>query len=127
MKAVNIEWDIDDNDVLLPAEVDIPEYITDEDEISDYLSDLTGYCHKGFELVESHRFEGVNKYKKECEMMIGSRVKIVDNGTTRYGTVVDFLSKENTKKCMMFGQLIRARMDDTGADEEFQFNWELED
>lgn len=62
----------------------------------------------------------------EYEMMIGSKVKIVDNGTVRYGTVVDFLSKEDTEKCMMFGQLIKVRMDDTGVDEESQFNWELE-
>lgn len=52
MKAVNIEWDIDfGDDVELPNEIDIPGYIVDEDEISDYLSDLTGYCHRGFELV----------------------------------------------------------------------------
>ena len=51
MRAVNIEWDVDfGDDVSLPNEIDIPEYIIDEDEISDYLSDLTGYCHKGFEL-----------------------------------------------------------------------------
>ena len=53
MKAVNIEWDIDveDGDVLLPDKIDIPKHIVDEDEISDYISDLTGFCHKGFELV----------------------------------------------------------------------------
>ncbi len=51
MKAVNIEWDIDIGDnAVLPKEIDIPEVIVDEDEISDYISDLTGYCHKGFEI-----------------------------------------------------------------------------
>ena len=29
-----------------------PYYLTDEDEISDYLSDLTGFCHEGFNLIE---------------------------------------------------------------------------
>lgn len=60
MKAINIKWDIDkdenDNiDVLqmLPEEMEIPKYITDEEEISDWLSDETGFCHNGFELVES--------------------------------------------------------------------------
>lgn len=52
MKAVNIIWDVDSKDDLefLPQEINIPDGMTDEDEISDYLSDTTGYCHKGFEL-----------------------------------------------------------------------------
>lgn len=36
----------------LPTEMKIPEDITDEEEISDYLSDETGFCHYGFELVD---------------------------------------------------------------------------
>ena len=53
MKAFDIQWDLDEEDagVQLPSEVDIPEEMTDEDEISDYLSDLTGFCHKGFRLA----------------------------------------------------------------------------
>lgn len=51
MKAFNIIWDVDPGDhTALPTEIDIPDDITDEDEISDYLSDVTGYCHKGFRL-----------------------------------------------------------------------------
>lgn len=52
MKAVNIQWDIDGADIVLPTELDVPSEITDEEEISDYLSDQTGFCHKGFELIE---------------------------------------------------------------------------
>lgn len=55
MKAINILWDVDDNEkelVSLPDEIDIPEGMTDEDEISDYLSDETGFCHKGFDLID---------------------------------------------------------------------------
>lgn len=54
MKAINIQWDVDDPKDLetLPKEMEIPEGMTDEDEISDYLSDETGFCHYGFELVE---------------------------------------------------------------------------
>lgn len=50
MKAVGIIWDVDyEEDLeLLPKEIEIPDLMTDEDEISDYLSDTTGYCHKGF-------------------------------------------------------------------------------
>lgn len=54
MKAINIKWDTDGNiEVLnnLPTEMEIPEDMTDEDEISDYLSNTTGFCHYGFELV----------------------------------------------------------------------------
>lgn len=64
MKAINIEWDVTDgiedmtqeeiNEVLesLPTEVEFPEGMTDEEEICEYLSDVTGFCHEGFELNE---------------------------------------------------------------------------
>jgi len=56
MKAVNIEWDVDDEKDLetLPEEIIIPPDLENEDidVISDYLSDVTGFCHKGFLLVK---------------------------------------------------------------------------
>jgi hypothetical protein len=60
MRAVNIDWDVSDyegkerEEVLseLPEEIEIPDDMADEDEISDYLSDSTGFCHYGFELEE---------------------------------------------------------------------------
>ena len=54
MKAVNIQWDTDGDKTIaaqLPAEVDIPDGITGEDAVSDYISETTGYCHTGFELA----------------------------------------------------------------------------
>ena len=61
MKAVKIRWDIDyDDNGNLPTEIEIPENVvkeaTDEDRIddeviSDYITNLTGYCHQGFEIV----------------------------------------------------------------------------
>lgn len=51
MKATNIIWDTDGEDVALPTEIEIPNGMTDEDEISDYITDETGFCHCGFELV----------------------------------------------------------------------------
>lgn len=62
MKAVNIKWDTDgDLELLqeLPKEIEIPECLIDEDtdkdeyeeEISDYISDVAGFCHYGFELI----------------------------------------------------------------------------
>lgn len=54
MKATNIKWavDHDEDKVMLPTEIEIPTGIEDEDEISDYLSDITGFCHEGYTLVE---------------------------------------------------------------------------
>lgn len=54
MKATNIIWDVDYEEDLenLPTEIEIPEGMTDEDEISDYISDETGFCHKGFVLED---------------------------------------------------------------------------
>ena len=48
-KAINILWDVDNKRDLkfLPKEIDIPDDLED-DEISDYISDVTGFCHKGF-------------------------------------------------------------------------------
>lgn len=51
LKATNILWDTDyDDDGELPTEIDLPEGMTNEDEISDYLSEVTGYCHQGYVL-----------------------------------------------------------------------------
>ena len=54
LRATNIIWDVDDAEDLkcLPEFIDTPIDITDEDEISDYLSDTTGFCHKGFCIEE---------------------------------------------------------------------------
>lgn len=54
MKAINIKWDTDGEEVNLPNEIEIPDWVDkeDDDEISDYLSDTTGFCHFGFELVD---------------------------------------------------------------------------
>lgn len=53
MKAIHIQWDVDEVEDLeyLPAEVEISNDI-DGDEIGDYLSDFTGFCHKGFLITD---------------------------------------------------------------------------
>lgn len=56
MKAINIEWDVDPEDylygdILLPNEIDLPDDMTDIDDILDYISDVTGLCHRGFQLM----------------------------------------------------------------------------
>lgn len=54
MKAINILWDTDGEEVNLPNEIEIPDWVDKEDDgaISDYLSDETGFCHFGFELAD---------------------------------------------------------------------------
>lgn len=51
--AVNIEWDTDGEDVFLPIEMMLPYWMnenTDREEISDWITEQTGYCHFGFRL-----------------------------------------------------------------------------
>lgn len=52
LKATHILWDVDHKSDLkrLPKEIDIPAGMSDDEEISDYLSDVTGFCHRGFML-----------------------------------------------------------------------------
>lgn len=53
MKATNIIWDVDypEDLKMLPTEIEIPDYI-EEDDVPDYISDLTGFCHKGYVMEE---------------------------------------------------------------------------
>ena len=52
--VTNIEYDTDNKRVKLPKsiKVTVPKYITERDDIevfiSDEISNITGYCHKGF-------------------------------------------------------------------------------
>ena len=54
MKATNIEWDVDELEDLeyLPTKIEIPDGMTDEEEISNYISDETGFCHNGYVLED---------------------------------------------------------------------------
>lgn len=51
--AVNIKWDADGEDISLPNRIAIPDALEDEDEISNYISDFTGFCHFGFDIIEA--------------------------------------------------------------------------
>lgn len=51
--AENIKWDIDDEENLLflPTTIEIPdEFEGGENEISDYITNKYGFCHKGYDL-----------------------------------------------------------------------------
>lgn len=52
MKATNIVWDTKLYIDILPTEIEIPEEMTDADEISDFISDMVGYRNLGFDLKE---------------------------------------------------------------------------
>ena len=56
MKAINIKWDVDydGDEKLLPTEIKIPKGMEYLDDITDYLSDVTGFCHEGYELVDDN-------------------------------------------------------------------------
>ncbi len=71
--AKNIQWDIDieeeayeemKKEIGLPDEIEIPEGMTDIDDIEDYISDVIGYCHSGFELIKIPEKCSMNKLEK---------------------------------------------------------------
>ena len=71
MKAINIIWDVDFVEELedLPTEIEIPEGMVDEEEISDYVTDVTGFCHNGFELIEEYYYDVVASiYSDTCRI-----------------------------------------------------------
>lgn len=106
MKAVGIEWDFDDGDKTdLPTEIDIPEGMTDEDEISDYLSDVTGFCHKGFSLRRDFSdvkpgdkiicFDEYSHDYEEREFLVESVEIDKEEGVVAYGKDLDYHEDES--------------------------------
>lgn len=57
MKATNIKWDVDSakDRQFLPKTLEIPKNLDNLDDISDYLSDETGFCHDGFDIKSSFK------------------------------------------------------------------------
>ena len=70
MKEVEIKWDVDNEEDLefLPTEIEIPDGMNDEDEISDYLSDFSGFCHKGFKLEHEKQKKGKRKWENKLSL-----------------------------------------------------------
>ena len=82
--AYNIKWDTDGDMKLfktLPQEIEIPEEVWEDyddgndDAISDYVSDVTGFCHYGFEIR-------TKKIKEEIDMTNTSIYDIMVLGGT---------------------------------------------
>ena len=67
-KATHIQWDVDDLEdlELLPTEIDIPDDMTDMEEISDYITDQTGFCHNGLSLVAFLKSAAMQPSMRKC-------------------------------------------------------------
>ena len=55
MRAINIVWDTDNEDVDLPTEMNFPDELFNggyDDDVADYLSEQTGWCVESFDIVE---------------------------------------------------------------------------
>lgn len=95
--AYKIKWDTDGAKVDLPKRVEIPPNITDPDEISDYLSNLTGFCHNGFMLRDVQDMEREKKkhanprvdryYDLTCDSCARSRSSDFEKGMETDGKV----------------------------------------
>ena len=56
--AINIQWDTDGDEEIfksLPQKVKIPQGMTDDEEISDYLTDTVEFCHYGFSIIKGEK------------------------------------------------------------------------
>lgn len=86
MKAINIKWVTDGEDVSLPDSINISLPMTfesfDEDKVFDFLSDTTGFLHEDFELVQEYI---LSADKEELEELVkhlfmnGYKSKIENN------------------------------------------------
>ena len=83
-KAINIIWDVDEKEDLktLPTEMLIPDKL-EEDEIPDYLSDQTGFCHKGYVLEEEDQLKVLISIKKKWVDKILSGEKTIEIRKTK--------------------------------------------
>lgn len=120
MKATNIQWDVDDPKDLesLPAEIELPEELglEDDDAVSDYITDLTGFCHRGFQLEdndpathdpeaymhakhcpETRRKLSLDASLDELDLSARSYNLLWRNGKTTIGAVSDMTKEELLK------------------------------
>lgn len=89
--AHDIRWDTDGDMKLfksLPQEIEIPDWVWEEyedgydDAISEYVSDVTGFCHYGFEV----RTENIKEEKIMTNIIIYDRIEIGDTFHNSNGT-----------------------------------------
>ena len=105
--ATNIIWDTDDSEITLPTEIIIPVDMDDEEDISNYLSFVTGFCHKGYNIINIFRIsislscfipefimEIPVPYNQDPEEYINQFLDNILNNDLRYNVEWDFLSTE---------------------------------
>ena len=122
MKAINIKWDTDGNKRILqdlPTEIIIPDHLeklyeSDRenalDEISDWLSEETGFCHDGFEIVE------VEEIAKESVMVMRQFILRY----TADGYCCDFRFKVNAESLNKAKELWKEYVD---KHEDIEYSW----
>lgn len=71
MKIDSIVWETDNQEVDLPSEVDVPNYL-DEFEIADYLSDEYGWLVKSFEIKQFGYLNKEELWKLRKEIVLKS-------------------------------------------------------
>lgn len=100
MKATNIEWDVESHEEaeLLPSEIEIPDGMTDMDEISDYISDETGYCHKGY-ILEDGQQEATANIEAMLSMPPVARIDFLGSDGT-VGDSVEYRTEEEFLKAV---------------------------
>lgn len=75
--AANIQWDTDGEEVNLPDKMEIPKRIWekgDVDDISDWISNETGFCHGGFSIESDMTRKGMEERVSEIEHELSTRV-----------------------------------------------------
>ena len=122
IKVTDIDWDTDGEDVDLPTEVDIPYYDLDldgteeddyiiEDEISEYLSDVYGWLHNGFDYeVINESLKRNLKESSNDDVTIGIYGDEVD-GFRSVNGLVDYFTKKGIKV--------------SDVDGDFDYGWEM--
>ena len=98
LKAVDIIWDVDCQEDLegLPTEVEIPDGM-DEDDISDYLSDVTGFCHKGYRLEECEK-QDVCQNAEAAKPSLAEQIKTAATRASEPHSLNETQSKETTNE-----------------------------
>lgn len=114
-KVSQIQWDVECKETLdlLPTEMEIPEWVEDE-EISDYLSAVTGFCHKGF-VLDDVAFVS-NGDRKEETVTVENAVAIEYKGILFDDFTVDENGGVWAEICQCcsekYGDLISGELDD---------------
>ena len=104
MKAINIIWDTDGEEIDgLPTEMEFPDELFDggyDDDIADYLSDQTGWC------VESFDIEDSNTYPEYVMKNIRQNLGLEPNDTSMDSEINNMSKREVFSRCLEWEGII---------------------